>query len=235
MSLKYEKNPNITVEVLEKPEEVSYIEHYETSTEKGALVKRIEALVRSSMEYGDYIMYLRNNVGMDACAFFNNISKSSNKKVRIEVHHAPLTLFDISKIVLDHAINCGEEIDDLLIAEEVMRIHYMNQVGLIPLCKTLHEVVHKSEKITIPLYMVFGDFRAFLDRYSEELDMEENAPIRNKIKKAIERTKELKTEELSDTLKTNFTYLKVDGFELPVKMDEVEESDKEKIKAAQAA
>ena len=53
-----------------------------TDTEKEAIVKHAEALCRASMEYSDYIAYLRANVGMDACAFFNNISKSNNKKIQ---------------------------------------------------------------------------------------------------------------------------------------------------------
>ena len=232
MALSYEKNKNITVEVIEKPEDFEYSEHYNTDTEKGALVKRVEALVRASMEYGDYIMYLRQNVGMDACAFFNNISKSSNKKIRIEIHHAPLTLYDIVKLVLDHAINMGEEIDDLLIADEVMKLHYMNNLGLIPLSKTLHEVVHNSDKITIPLYMIYGNLREFIDKYS--LEIEENPQIKQKIQEAIKRTKDIKADSFS-SLETNFRYLKVDGFEVPVKMDEVKEEDKKKLEAAENA
>lgn len=217
-----ESNDNIEVVVFENPGEFEYQEACETDTEKNNIVKAVEAEVRASLEYSDYIAYLRANVGMDACAFFNNVSKTNNKKVRIEVHHAPLTLYDITKLVLDRAIRTGEEINTLLLAEEVTRIHYMNQVGLIPLSKTLHEVVHKSDKLTIPLYMVFGDFRTFLEMYQEELDMKENAGIRRKIEQAIERTKELNSNSF-DVLKEKFTYINVDGFEMPVKMeDEVE-------------
>jgi hypothetical protein len=216
------KNDNIEVVVFENPGDFEYEEPHETETEKHNIVKAIEAEVRMSMEYTDYIAYLRANVGMDACAFFNNVSKANNKKVRIEVHHSPLTLYDISKVVLDRAIRTGDEINVLLLAEEVTRIHYLNQVGLIPLSKTLHEVVHNSDKLTIPIYMIFGDFRKFLEIYQEELDMKENANIRKKVELAIERSREL-NEHSFDVLKEKFTYITVDGFEMPVKMeDEVE-------------
>ena len=140
------ENDNIEVMVIDNPGEYEYQENYETDTEKEAIVKQAEALCRASMEYSDYIAYLRSNVGMDACAFFNNISKANSKKIRIEVHHAPLTLFDIIKLVLDRAIRTGDEINPMLLAEEATRIHYMNQVGLIPLSKTLHEVVQEKER-----------------------------------------------------------------------------------------
>ena len=234
MALEYEKKDNIEVVVMPSPGEFHYEEHVETDTDKEALVKEIEKYVRSSIEYGDYIAYLRQNVGMDACAFFNNVSKASNRKLKIEIHHAPLTLFDIVKLVLDRAIRTGEEINSLTIAEEVMRIHYMNQVGLIPLSKTLHEVVHNSDKLTIPIYMIFGNYKKFLDMYSEELDMEENKGILKKVQLMIERTKELKAESF-DVLKPKFTYYKIDGFEMPVKIEdekEVKETEKKQSKKA---
>lgn len=214
-----EEKDNIEVVVMDDPGEFEFQESYTTDTEKEAIVKHAEALCRASMEYSDYIAYLRANVGMDACAFFNNISKSNNKKIRIEVHHAPLTLFDIIKLVLDRAIRTGEEINCMLLAEEATRIHYMNQVGLIPLSKTLHEVVHNSDKLVIPLYMIYGDFRAFLNMFSEELELKENKPIRDKIQRVIDQTREL-NEHSFDILKEKFTYIDVDGFQMPVKIED---------------
>lgn len=220
------ENDNIEVMVIDNPGEYEYQENYETDTEKEAIVKQAEALCRASMEYSDYIAYLRSNVGMDACAFFNNISKANSKKIRIEVHHAPLTLFDIIKLVLDRAIRTGDEINPMLLAEEATRIHYMNQVGLIPLSKTLHEVVHNSDKLVIPMYMVYGDFRAFLENFSEELEMKENSHIKAKIQKMIDQTRELNDKSF-DVLKEKFTYITVDGFEMPVKIEDKEEAEKE--------
>ena len=220
------ENDNIEVMVIDNPGEYEYQENYETDTEKEAIVKQAEALCRASMEYSDYIAYLRSNVGMDACAFFNNISKTNSKKIRIEVHHAPLTLFDIIKLVLDRAIRTGDEINPMLLAEEATRIHYMNQVGLIPLSKTLHEVVHNSDKLVIPMYMVYGDFRAFLENFSEELEMKENSHIKAKIQKMIDQTRELNDKSF-DVLKEKFTYITVDGFEMPVKIEDKEEAEKE--------
>jgi hypothetical protein len=215
------KDSNIEVAIFENPGEFEFSENYETDTEKTALVKKIEALVRTSMEYSDYISFLRTNVGMDSCAFFNNVSKSNNKKIRIEVHHTPLTLFDITKLVLDKAIDEGEEINALLIAEKVTRIHYMNQVGLIPLSKTLHEVVHNSDKLVIPMYMIYGDYRTFLKEYEDQLEKKENQGIYKKIEDMLTRTKEL-NEHSFDVLQEKFTYIKVDGFEMPIKQGEVE-------------
>lgn len=220
MGLSYSKNDKIEVVVVKDVPEMVYKESIATDVEKDRLIKRIERVIRSSGEYRDYIAFLRQNIGMDACAFFNNISKAGNRKIKIEVHHTPLTLYDIVKIVLEKAIQTGEEIDDLLIAEEVVRIHYNNQVGLIPLSKTLHEVVHNSTKLTIPIYMIFGNYLKFLREYEEY--WQDDKVIAKKIELAVERTKEL-TKSSFDVLKERFTYIKVDGFELPVKLEDEKE------------
>lgn len=229
MAVTYEKAPNIEVVVMKDVPEMEYHVSVATDAEKDRLIKRIERIVRGSGEYRDYIAFLRQNIGMDACAFFNNVSKQSNKKVRIEVHHTPLTLYDITKIVVEKYIQTGEEIDDLLIAEEVTRIHYNNQVGLIPLSKTLHEVVHNSDKLTIPMYMIFGNYAKFLREYEEY--WKDDKSITKKIELMMKRTKEL-TSSSFDVLKEKFTYIKVDGFELPAKIEDEKEVNEELKKSA---
>ena len=82
--------------------------------------------------------------------------------------------------------------------------------------------------------MIFGNYKKFLDMYSEELDMEENKGILKKVQLMIERTKELKAESF-DVLKPKFTYYKIDGFEMPVKIEdekEVKETEKKQSKKA---
>lgn len=202
------------VEVKDIPDD-GYHVSISTDKEKERFIKRIERIVRKSGEYRDYIQFLRQNLDMDSCAFFNNVTKKTNSKIRIEVHHEPLTLYDIVKILTEKYLQTGEEIDDLLIAEEVTRIHYTNQVGLIPLSKTLHEVVHNSNKLTIPMYMISGNFMSFL-RENEEYWQEDKAIVK-KLELLFTRTKEI-NESSFDVLKEKFVYLKVDGFELPVKI-----------------
>lgn len=208
---------NIEVVHIENVPDNEYHVSISTDKEKERLIKRIERIVRKSGEYRDYIMFLRQNLDMDSCAFFNNITKKTNSKIRIEVHHEPLTLYDITKIILEKYIETGEEIDDLMIAEEVAEIHYKNQVGLIPLSKTLHEVVHNSNKLVIPMYMISGNYMSFL-RETEEYWKEDKAIVK-KLELLFQRSKEL-NESSFDVLKEKFIYLDVDGFELPVKIED---------------
>ena len=213
----------IEVVVKEEPPEMEYNYGYKSSSEKTKFINRMKRYIRTSMEYRDYIAFLRDNIGMDACAFFNNISKSNGKRVRIEVHHEPLRLHDLVAIVIEKYEQEGIPLNDMMISEEVMKLHYRNQVGLIPLSKTLHQVVHKSDKLVIPAYMIYGDYNQFVKEYGDYMDEFQIG----KIEKMIEVTKDLKKEDFK-CLDQKYEYIQVDGFTLPAKLEEtVKKSNKE--------
>ena len=161
------------------------------------------------MEYRDYVQYLKENVDMDACAFFKNVTSNTkenneNKKVKIEIHHEPFTLEDYVSVVLDKYIEEGQEIDALDIAEEVMELHYNNEVGLIPLSKTIHQIVHNTGKVPIPLYMCYGNYTQFLQDYHVDDD------LIDKLKRKMDQTKQLTAESFNALMK-DYQYLDVDG------------------------
>lgn len=220
---KVEVNGNIkTVTYSEVPEIENEI-HLKTKAEIFSFVNEIKAICRKSLEYEDYTSYLRTNVGMDSCAFFKGISKQTNRKIKIEIHHTPLTLADIIRIVVKKAIATGEELNSLLLAEEVMELHYANRVGLIPLSKTLHELADNTDKLKIPIYMIYGNFKEFIKAYEDYIDEEDD--IKAKIAQMIAWTKELKSSDYN-VLEEEYTYLKMDGFEIPIRTDNVLELEK---------
>lgn len=208
-------NDLIEVVVMDEPQEMEYTCAYKNSRDKDKLIKRIERYIRSSMEYRDYVAFLRENIGMDACAFFNNISKSNGKHVRIEVHHEPLRLYDLVAIILEKCEQQSIPLNDLMISEEVMKIHYKNQVGLIPLSKTIHQVIHNSDKLVIPAYMIYGDYNQFVKEYGDYMDEYQIG----KIEKMIEVTKDLKRESFK-CLEQKYEYIQVDGFTIPARLDD---------------
>lgn len=216
------KKDLIEVLVLDKPQDMEYQLTISNEREKTKIVKRIERYIRGSNEYKDYIAFLRENVGMDACAFFNNINKDTSRSLRIEVHHTPYTLFDLTKIVVNKYIEEGLPLNELLIAEEVMKNHYSNMVGLIPLSKTLHQMVHgdNSEKIVIPAYMIFGNYKKFIEEYGQYMDDGDF----KKIELLIQRTKEIKESDYN-FLEQHYDYIEVDGFKLPERINDTEESE----------
>ena len=70
-----------------------------SSEENISFIKKIESIVRSSREYKIYISHLRNDLNMNRCSFLGNIDTTTDE-VSLEMHHCPLTLFDIVDIVL---------------------------------------------------------------------------------------------------------------------------------------
>ena len=206
-------NNNIRIMKYNMPEDMEYSVILNTEKDKEKYIKRIEKVIRSSMEYKDYIQYLRDYVDMSHCAFFNNVENSQGTRVRIEIHHEPLTLFDIVKTVLHKYIEEGIPLNDLYIADEVMDLHYRNLVGLIPLSKSMHQIVHNSNEIVIPLNLVYGEYKEFLNEYNDYLD----EAILDKIEMKINETKNIKREML-DKLTPSYVYVDVEGFTLPKKV-----------------
>lgn len=176
--------------------------------DKIMLIKTVERIVRGSMEYKQYIQFLKSEINMTECSFFNNVSNANNN-VSIEIHHEPFTLFDISQIVLEKYIHEDIEINPLMIADEVMRLHYRDMVGLIPLSVTVHQLVHDG-KLFIPLQNVYGNYISFLQEYGEYIPVELNNMLEMKLKLS----KDVDSVDNS-ILEKQFVYLNVDGFSFP--------------------
>lgn len=195
------------------PTDMEYTITLNTEKEKEKFIKRIEAVVRGSMEYRDYVAYLKEYVNMTHCAFFTNVENAQGSRVRIEIHHEPLTLFDIVKTVVNKYIEEAIPLNDLYIADEVMELHYVNKVGLIPLSKSIHQIIHNSNELTIPLQLVYGDYKAFVEEYEEYLD----ETILDKLEMKVFEAKNI-NKSMIDKLNPEYVYVEVDGFSLPQKV-----------------
>lgn len=216
----FEKNiSNVIKKSYATPDDMEYTVQLNTDKDKIKYIKRIEQLVRSSMEYRDYIAYLKEYVNMTHCAFFNNVENAQGSRVRIEIHHEPLTLFDIVKTVINKFLEESIPLNDLFIADEVMELHYTNKVGLIPLSKSLHQIIHNSNEIIIPLGLIYGEYKQFLEEYNDYLDEE----ILDKIEMKINQTRSF-NEEMANKLTPSYVYIDVDGYSLPKKVETKSES-----------
>ena len=202
-----------------KPDDMEYTVYLDTDRDKDKFIKRIERQIRSSNEYRDYILYLKDYVDMTKCAFFNNVENAEGTKVRIEIHHEPLTLYDIVKIVINRFIDECIPLNDLYIADEVMEIHYNNMVGLVPLSKSVHQIIHHGNDIIIPLSLVFGDYSSFIEKYNDYLD----DAIIDKIERKINEAR-LFNSSMVDKLTPEYVYVEIDGYQLPKKVTLTEEN-----------
>lgn len=186
---------------------------YDLSDEKSkiAFVKYIETIVRGSFEYDEMVSMLRDKIDMTFCAYFKKVNNKING-IRIEIHHEPFTLYDITYIILKMFMDEGYPLDPAVIAEEVVYLHFVGVVGLIPLSKTVHELVHASE-IFIPINYVFGDIETFYRKYFKYMTIEQKEILAKSIKISS---------QLEDctpkVLQKKFIYLDVDGMVLPSKI-----------------
>lgn len=198
---------------LEKPIIIPRLPVITTEKQKDKLIKTIESLTRNSMEYKDLIKYLRTNMNMDECEFFPNF-KAGKKRGMIEIHHAPYDLYTITWIVMEKYEQEKGYIDELDVAEEVMRLHYEGKVGLIPLSITAHELVHDG-KLIVPLNCVRGRFVEFTrDYYPYIKAISKDVDIISMLQENIELTKKLTQKDLS-ILDVQYVYTDVDGCVLP--------------------
>lgn len=205
----YDDKDKVTYVHLEKPMVIPRLPVIHNEKQRDKLIKTIERMVRSSLEYKDLIKYLRTYIDMNECEFFHNVNNKKRKGV-IEIHHEPFDLYTITSLVMTKQEKEMGYIDELVVAEEVMRIHYMGVIGLVPLSITPHELVHAG-KLVIPLNCVYGRFNEFVRMYYDEL---KDTPYLDMLKDKIELTKKFTTKDLS-ILTVRYIYTVVDGFSLP--------------------
>lgn len=209
--------------ILPTPDPMEYHPSIATEKAKNRFIKRVEKIVRSSLEYKDYIQFLKENMDMKRCVFFQKVCQeetTGRKRISIEIHHEPFTLYEYVDMAIGKWLYEGREVNDLLIADEVLRLHYENKVGLVPLSKTIHQIIHSSEKnqthkLFVPLYMVYGNYQEWLEEYScaDGIDF-----LYEKLERKLLQTKEV-TPETFDSITKNFTYIHVKGFDEIQKMD----------------
>lgn len=184
-----------------------------TDKQRDKLIKTIERLCRTSLEYKDLIKYLRTNINMDECEFFPNF-KAGKKRGMIEIHHAPYDLYTLTWIVLEKHMQERGQIDELDVAEEVMYLHYDGKVGLIPLSITAHELVHDGQLI-VPLNCVRGKFVEFTKEYYPYIkNISKDVDLIAMLQENIELTRNL-TQRDQSVLYTKYIYTEVDGCVLP--------------------
>lgn len=176
-------------------------------------LSELEKSVRGSFEYQQYIQYLRNSFNMNSCAFYRNVSNVPNPKIKIHVHHDPITLYDICTIIFRKRQTLGEPIDEESIAKEVMWNHYNGFVGLIPLSETAHELVH-ANYLFVPCTHVFGDYKEFVNMYKQFFTLDQLDLLKD-----IEDASTLYTSDRAKHLfEQRFTYVDDSGaYDLPDK------------------
>lgn len=180
-----------------------------TERDKVKYIKRCESIIRKSMEYKEYMKFLKLHMDMSKCTVVKNLATGDGRKYSIEIHHEPFTLFDIVDVVLNKRIQENLSTHELDIADEVMGLHYDEEIGLIPLSTTMHEAVH-NDKIFIPLQLIYQQYDTFFNIYEPHMESRLIKKIEAKLKASL-----LHDNVASNSLDVKFTTIRIDGYTFP--------------------
>lgn len=151
-------------------------------------IKNVESMVRRSKEYSVYKNYLINDIGLNHCMVFPNITTDLEKehcKVTIEMHHGPLlTLYDSACIITDHYLKNDMPVTSIRIYEALIEEHFQNNIQVMMLCDLAHKLYH-AQKIYMNPKQAWGYTPRFLEKYKDGLD--------DKMKRIINKNLELAT------------------------------------------
>jgi hypothetical protein len=142
---------------------------------------------RHSRVYKHYKSYLYD-LGMDRCQILGNINTDM---ATIEMHHNGLTIFDVALIITWHLVTVQGSVTEFDVIHHLRRVHTMNMVPLVMLCKTMHQLEHNNDEFYIPVQMTFGDWEEFLKEYhfgvtygiSKKLEFWINKSLREQVDK----------------------------------------------------
>lgn len=186
----------------------------------------IERVIRGSYEYRyKWLKYLRDYVDMNKCSFYENVTNVDTTKIKIEIHHDPLSLYDIVSIVYNKRVFFRESLEVEMVAKEVMYHHFALSIGVIPLAETVHELVH-NQYLFVPTSKVYGNYRKFIDEYRDFIPVETMDALNN-----IEELSQVyNADEYQNLLQRKYIYVDVTGaYNLP-KLETIAQLMKHRIK-----
>lgn len=133
---------------------------------------------RASTTYKHYKCYLMD-IGMDRCQLLPNIDVSLFEKHKngIEMHHNFLTIFDIALMICEHVLNTTGFISTFDLVQLLKEEHKDNNVPIVMLCKTAHQIFHANQEMVIPAQACFGYWMDLIKKYNKGITLE----IANKI------------------------------------------------------
>lgn len=139
-------------------------------------IKSCEFLIRRSPEYNVWTDYIRETLGYHNC----EITGEQHEHTKVDIHHHPFTLFDIVKGIIAKKLANATPFCSYDISEEVISMHYKLHVPFCLLVRSIHEKYHNGY-IRLPMEIVHGDCKPFLDNYLQYLDGEECENITYKL------------------------------------------------------
>ncbi len=137
---------------------------------------------RHSKTYKHYKGYLID-LGLNRCQFHSNIT---NEMATIEMHHNMITIYDIAIIITEHVINTKGYISSFDLVQLLKEEHKANNIQLVMLSLTPHQLYHDDPDFFIHPDMCFGNWPNLLAKYNRGITLDIAFKILFYLKKAVE-------------------------------------------------
>ena len=145
---------------------------------------------RKSRSYKSYKSYLMS-LGMDRCQVNGNIQDGMAK---IEMHHNFLTIYDITILISQHVLNTVGRCTTFDIISLLAQEHRNNNIPIVMLSETAHQLYHDNVDFYIPISMTFGKWWDLLIKYRYGITLDIAQKVVNYIQKC-QQNNELKSLE----------------------------------------
>lgn len=116
---------------------------------------------RKSRSYKAYKAYLMS-LGMNRCQINGNIQDGM---ADIEMHHNFLTIYDITILISQHLLNTIGRCTTFDVVALLEQEHRLNNVPIVMLSETAHQLYHDTPDFYIPISMTFGKWWDLLVKY----------------------------------------------------------------------
>jgi len=152
------------------------ISNFESESDYKKFVKGCERMVRSSIEYRHWKRYIIDVLQINECM----ITHEKISDLSIEVHHHLPSMYVLVCALVNRRIESGEEFCTFDIAHEAIELHFQNKIGYVTLIKSMHEKFHNG-KLGIPVELIKGDYRYFINTFSKYVDEADLAKIEERL------------------------------------------------------
>lgn len=155
---------------------------------------------RKSRTYKSYKAYLMS-MGLDRCQINGNIQDGM---ADIEMHHNFLTIFDITVLISQHILNTVGRCTTFDIISLLAQEHKANNIPIVMLSETAHQLYHENPDFYIPISMTFGKWWDLLLKYRYGITLDIAYKVIRYISNCQENNELTNIEffQLSDTIKS---------------------------------
>lgn len=172
------RSPNTFIECPFKQSQDTFMD---VDTYKRFLSNAIQRF-RRSKTYTNYKHYIYE-IGLDKCQLLGNID---SEMATIEMHHNFLNVFDIALLITEHLLKTMGEVTTFDVVQELKNAHKANEIPIVMLSKTAHQIYHNGEGVVLPARMCFGYWFDLLEKYNKGITLNIAQKIIYFIQRSIE-------------------------------------------------